>query len=75
MPHTLLIFTLVSLFKSVPFIESGIYDISNPSRGNLPFRQCATSYCNKKHHHDQKQEESVFLLTYLGHGILTKAKA
>ena len=35
---TLLTCILLSLFKSVPFIASGSYEIPNPNRGNLPFR-------------------------------------
>ena len=61
---TLLTFILLSLFKSVPFITSEIYDIQNPNSGNLPFRWCLRFCCSKIHHSQRNMWENC-LFTYV----------
>ena len=61
---TLLTCILLSLFKSVPFIASGSYEIPNPNRGNLPFRWCLRFCCCKNHHSQRNMWENC-LFTYV----------
>ena len=61
---TLLTCILLSLFKSVPFIASGSYEIPNPNSGNLPFRWCLRFCCCKNHHSQRNMWENC-LFTYV----------
>ena len=73
---TLLTFILVSLFKSVPFIASGSYEIPNPNRGNLPFKWFLRFFCwTKTPCPKEACGESVYLFMYLCHSTLNEVKA
>jgi hypothetical protein len=68
-----LTFTLVSLFKSVPFITSGIFQI--PKEAIYHLGDFLDFVAGKKHHDQNKHEDAIYSFIYFCHSTLNEVKA